>query len=50
MNQETSSSQQDSPVTDTEHTGQDQQNIQTDNAQEVKRVKVLNSLKVQKLN
>ncbi len=36
MNQETSSSQQDSPVTDTEHTGQDQQNIQTDNAQEVK--------------
>lgn len=33
MNQETSSSQQDSPVTDTEHTGQDQQNIQTDNAQ-----------------
>ncbi|ELW85148.1 hypothetical protein ACIN5021_3108, partial [Acinetobacter sp. OIFC021] len=36
MNQESSSSQQDSPVTDTEHTGQDQQNIQTDNAQEVK--------------
>ncbi len=36
MNQESSSSQQDSPVTDTEHTGQDQQNIQTDNTQEVK--------------
>jgi len=36
MNQESSSSQQDSPVTDTEQTGQDQSSNQTDNTQEVK--------------